>query len=80
MLPKVCPGTRPSILKRYTYLLQGDNGLREYEKRTTGGGKKKAGQKTELSYHPDNFRIYFPSHETVNRSRGGKNVSYIHFN
>ncbi|KAI0911948.1 tyrosyl-DNA phosphodiesterase-domain-containing protein [Ustulina deusta] len=52
---------------------QGDNGLREYEKRTTGGGKKKAGQKTELSYHPDNFRIYFPSHETVNRSRGGKN-------
>ncbi|TGJ87371.1 hypothetical protein E0Z10_g1363 [Xylaria hypoxylon] len=52
---------------------QGDNGLREYEKRTTGGGKKKTAQKTESSYHPDNFRIYFPSHETVSRSRGGKN-------
>ncbi|KAI1354578.1 tyrosyl-DNA phosphodiesterase-domain-containing protein [Xylaria sp. FL0043] len=52
---------------------QGDNGLREYEKRTTGGSKKKAGQKTDLSYRPDNFRIYFPSQETVTQSRGGKN-------
>ncbi|KAF2965773.1 hypothetical protein GQX73_g7803 [Xylaria multiplex] len=43
---------------------QGDNGLREYQKRTTSGGKKKGAQKPELSYHPDNFRIYFPSHET----------------
>ncbi|RWA11986.1 hypothetical protein EKO27_g3087 [Xylaria grammica] len=51
---------------------QGDNGLMEYEKRTAGG-RKKAAQKTESSYHPDNFRIYFPSHETVSRSRGGKN-------
>ncbi|KAI0540895.1 tyrosyl-DNA phosphodiesterase-domain-containing protein [Xylaria digitata] len=52
---------------------QGDNGLREYEKRATSGGKKKAAQKPELSYHPDNFRIYFPSDETVSRSRGGRN-------
>ncbi|KAI1420591.1 tyrosyl-DNA phosphodiesterase-domain-containing protein [Xylaria sp. FL1777] len=52
---------------------KGDNGLKEYERRITSGGKKKSGQKTELSYHPDNFRIYFPSHETVSRSRGGKN-------
>ncbi|KAI0976054.1 tyrosyl-DNA phosphodiesterase-domain-containing protein [Xylaria arbuscula] len=52
---------------------QGDNGLREYEKRTTGGGKKKIAQRNEPSYRPDNFRIYFPSHETVSRSRGGKN-------
>ncbi|KAI1304288.1 tyrosyl-DNA phosphodiesterase-domain-containing protein [Xylaria venustula] len=52
---------------------QGDNGLREYEKRTAGGGKKKIAQRIEPSYRPDNFRIYFPSHETVSRSRGGKN-------
>ncbi|KAJ2990984.1 hypothetical protein NUW58_g2693 [Xylaria curta] len=51
---------------------QGDNGLKEYEQRTTGGGKK-ATQKNELGYHPSDFRIYFPSHETVSRSRGGKN-------
>ncbi|KAI1174183.1 tyrosyl-DNA phosphodiesterase-domain-containing protein [Nemania sp. FL0916] len=52
---------------------QGDNGLKEYEKRTTSNGKKKAGQKNEPSDHHKNFRIYFPSHETVTRSRGGKN-------
>ncbi|KAI0190085.1 tyrosyl-DNA phosphodiesterase-domain-containing protein [Astrocystis sublimbata] len=52
---------------------QGDNGMREYTKRTANGGKKKAAQKAEPSYKPDDFRIYFPSHETVNRSRGGSN-------
>ncbi|KAI1129584.1 tyrosyl-DNA phosphodiesterase-domain-containing protein [Nemania abortiva] len=52
---------------------QGDNGLKEYERRATGSSKKKAAQKTELSYKPSNFRIYFPSYETVSRSRGGKN-------
>ncbi|KAI0526361.1 tyrosyl-DNA phosphodiesterase-domain-containing protein [Xylaria bambusicola] len=52
---------------------QGDNGLKEYNRRTNGGPKKKATQKVGPSYHPDNFRIYFPSHETVSRSRGGKN-------
>ncbi|KAK5631894.1 hypothetical protein RRF57_007608 [Xylaria bambusicola] len=51
---------------------QGDNGLKEYDKRTSGGARKKATQKVGPSYHPDNFRIYFPSHETVIRSRGGK--------
>ncbi|KAI3336546.1 phospholipase D/nuclease [Xylariaceae sp. AK1471] len=53
---------------------QGDNGLKEYEKRTAGGGKKKSAHKTELSYDSTNFRIYFPSHETVSQSRGGKNA------
>ncbi|KAI0554935.1 tyrosyl-DNA phosphodiesterase-domain-containing protein [Xylaria curta] len=52
---------------------QGDNGMKEYEKRTTSSGKKKTAQKIELSCHSDKFRIYFPSHETVSRSRGGKN-------
>ncbi|KAI0860975.1 tyrosyl-DNA phosphodiesterase-domain-containing protein [Xylaria cubensis] len=52
---------------------QGDNGMKEYEKRIASSGKKKTAQKTGLSCHSDNFRIYFPSHETVSRSRGGKN-------
>ncbi|KAI1738313.1 tyrosyl-DNA phosphodiesterase-domain-containing protein [Xylaria scruposa] len=52
---------------------QGDSGMKEYEKRTASSGKKKTAQKTELSCYSDNFRIYFPSHETVSRSRGGKN-------
>lgn len=51
---------------------QGDNGLREYEKRTAGGSKKKAIQQTGLDSYSDKFRIYFPSHETVSRSLGGK--------
>ncbi|RYC59815.1 hypothetical protein CHU98_g6380 [Xylaria longipes] len=50
----------------------GDDGMKEYEKRTAGGGKKMA-QNIGLSYHPSDFRIYFPSHETVSRSRGGRN-------
>ncbi|KAI1431601.1 tyrosyl-DNA phosphodiesterase-domain-containing protein [Xylaria sp. CBS 124048] len=53
---------------------QGDDGLKEYERRSGGGGKKKTAQKTELSYNPDNFRIYFPSHDTVRRSLGGTNA------
>ncbi|GAP87740.1 putative ubiquitin interaction domain-containing protein [Rosellinia necatrix] len=51
---------------------QGDDGLREYEKRTASGGKK-SNQNTGLGHHSSNFRIYFPSHETVSQSRGGKN-------
>lgn len=62
-----------------TCLLSGDNGLREFEKRTAGGGnKKKATQKTDVNYGPDNFRIYFPSQETVRQSRGGQGVSYAY--
>ncbi|KAI1115026.1 tyrosyl-DNA phosphodiesterase-domain-containing protein [Nemania sp. NC0429] len=53
---------------------QGDNGLREYEKRTaSGGGKKKTTQQSESTPQPSSFRIYFPSHETVSQSRSGKN-------
>ncbi|KAI1367803.1 tyrosyl-DNA phosphodiesterase-domain-containing protein [Xylaria arbuscula] len=51
---------------------QGDNGLKEYEKRGGSGSRKRAPRNTSASYHPDNFRIYFPSHETVSQSRGGK--------
>ncbi|KAI2642772.1 tyrosyl-DNA phosphodiesterase-domain-containing protein [Xylaria nigripes] len=49
---------------------QGDDGLREYERRTRSGGRKVV-QSTDSSYHPDDFRIYFPSHDTVSQSRGG---------
>ncbi|KAI0115828.1 tyrosyl-DNA phosphodiesterase-domain-containing protein [Nemania sp. FL0031] len=52
---------------------QGDDGLKEYEKRVAGSGKRKAAPKAELSCDSSNFRIYFPSHETVTKSRGGKN-------
>ncbi|KAJ8130215.1 hypothetical protein O1611_g3414 [Lasiodiplodia mahajangana] len=52
---------------------QGDDGLREYEKRVASSGKKKGGRKAELSYNHSSFRIYFPSHETVTGSRGGQN-------
>ncbi|KAI0399043.1 tyrosyl-DNA phosphodiesterase-domain-containing protein [Xylaria palmicola] len=52
---------------------QGDNGLKEYEKRATGSGKKKGTQNNGLGCPPGSFRIYFPSNETVIQSRGGKN-------
>ncbi|KAI0477003.1 tyrosyl-DNA phosphodiesterase-domain-containing protein [Xylaria cf. heliscus] len=61
------------LISAIYHAAQGDDGMKEYEKRTTGSSKKKAAEKTDLSYHPDDFRIYFPSQETVSRSRGGKN-------
>lgn len=54
--------------------------MKGYEKRAASSGRKKTAQKTELSYHPDDFRIYFPSHKTVSQSRGGKNVSPPYYN
>ncbi|KAI8635010.1 tyrosyl-DNA phosphodiesterase-domain-containing protein [Xylariaceae sp. FL1651] len=52
----------------------GDNGMREYESRSARSGKKKAGQESDWSHVLDKFRIYFPSHETVSQSRGGKSA------
>ncbi|KAI0166227.1 phospholipase D/nuclease [Xylariaceae sp. FL1272] len=52
---------------------KGDDGLKEYEKRTSRGAKKKGMKGNEVGPTQDNFRIYFPSQETVIRSRGGKN-------
>ena len=56
------------------YAAQGDDGLKEYGMRGAKGGKNKGSTSTK----PDlkgKFRIYFPSHDTVVKSRGGKNVS-----
>lgn len=55
-------------------MMVGDNGMKEYETRTTKGSKNKT--PTNVRPHlEDKFRIYFPSHDTVARSRGGINVS-----
>ncbi|KAI1816235.1 phospholipase D/nuclease [Poronia punctata] len=52
---------------------QGDDGMKEYENRVAGGSKKKGTRKTEPTItYADRFRIYFPSRETVSKSRGGK--------
>ncbi|KAI1495682.1 tyrosyl-DNA phosphodiesterase-domain-containing protein [Biscogniauxia marginata] len=52
---------------------QGDNGLKEYERRTARGGKKKASADNG-SLLKGKCRVYFPSHNTVIQSRGGKNA------
>ncbi|KAI2471708.1 phospholipase D/nuclease [Annulohypoxylon bovei var. microspora] len=51
------------------YGAQGDNGLKEYGMRGAKGGKNKG---SDLK---DKFRIYFPSHDTVIKSRGGKDAA-----
>lgn len=55
------------------YAAQGDNGLKEYGMRGAKGGKNK-GSTLPKSKFQDKFRFYFPSHDTVVKSRGGKNV------
>ncbi|KAI1398931.1 phospholipase D/nuclease [Hypoxylon fuscum] len=54
------------------YAAQGDNGMKEYGMRTTKSGKNKPPARAQLNLE-DKFRIYFPSHDTVLQSRGGKN-------
>ena len=60
---------------------QGDDGLQEYEWRTNASGKTKAGKKGSrpnpaaqvevVKTLKESFRIFFPSRDTVVRSRGG---------
>lgn len=52
----------------------GDNGLKEYDMRSTKGRKNKPPTRAQSALD-DHFRIYFPSHDTVMQSRGGKDVS-----
>ena len=69
------------FLTRLYLATQGDNGLAEYERRTnpsTKGKSKVNTEKTGVSAQADvvkdvekNFRIYFPTHDTVAMSRGG---------
>ncbi|KAI0901612.1 phospholipase D/nuclease [Annulohypoxylon nitens] len=56
------------------YAAQGDNGLKEYGMRGAKGGKSK-GSALPKSKFQDKFRFYFPSHDTVVKSRGGKNAA-----
>ncbi|KAI0840478.1 phospholipase D/nuclease [Hypoxylon sp. FL0890] len=56
------------------YAAQGDNGMKEYGMRTAKGGKNKGPTQAKLDLK-DIFRIYFPSRDTVMRSRGGRNAA-----
>jgi len=65
------------------WLLIGDDGMTEYGWRTNkqgkGKGKGKAESAAERKFSDDLtrlFRIYFPTWETVEKSRGGIGVSY----
>jgi len=56
----------------------GDSGLKEYESRTTGGkGKDITKADDDTDALNQNIRVYFPSLETVNRSKYGKMVCLI---
>ncbi|KAI1338069.1 tyrosyl-DNA phosphodiesterase-domain-containing protein [Xylariaceae sp. FL0016] len=55
------------------YAAQGDDGMKEYEKRYAKGPKKATGD-NGLRTFKDKFRIYFPSRDTVVQSRGGLNA------
>ncbi|KAI0022074.1 tyrosyl-DNA phosphodiesterase-domain-containing protein [Xylariomycetidae sp. FL0641] len=50
---------------------QGDDGMKEYNRRTTKDKKSQQSKESASSFR-DRFRIYFPSVDTVSQSRGGK--------
>lgn len=54
---------------------QGDPGTKEYEARTGKPRKTKGGSSVEDPAVLSRIRVYYPSRETVIRSRGGPNVS-----
>ncbi|KAM7199827.1 hypothetical protein V8F33_004231 [Rhypophila sp. PSN 637] len=58
-----------SLLNAIYYACQGDDGLKEYHSRTT---KSKGKLDRIVRSH---MRVYFPSRETVERSRGGPNAA-----
>lgn len=51
----------------------GDNGMKEYNERTARKPAAKSNSASQLLKH--RFRIYFPSDQTVAKSRGGRGVS-----
>lgn len=53
----------------------GDSGLKEYEFRATSGKGKDPPKAHDYDTLNQNVRVYFPSLDTVNRSKYGKNVS-----
>lgn len=70
---------QPSVwLATFSYLIYeaGDSGLKEYEQRTAGRKNKKAASTEDpTAVVRTHSRVYFPSRETVLRSKGGKDVS-----
>jgi len=53
----------------------GDSGQKAYDQRTQKPKRKDAAASTApVSAFSGRFRVYFPSEDTVARSRGGKNV------
>ncbi|KAI0127492.1 ubiquitin interaction domain-containing protein [Xylariales sp. AK1849] len=56
------------------YAAQGNDGLKEYQERTAKVPKGKPASARDIMSAKlnDRFRVYFPSHDTVSESRGGK--------
>ncbi|KAI8958076.1 phospholipase D/nuclease [Daldinia sp. FL1419] len=62
------------LLSAIYYAAQGNDGLKEYGMRNAKGGRNKAPRQTGLGLK-DKFRIYFPSRQTVLKSRGGRGAA-----
>ncbi|KAI1102584.1 phospholipase D/nuclease [Jackrogersella minutella] len=62
------------LISAIYYAAQGDDGMKEYEMRNPKGGKNKKPVQAKSNLN-DRFRFYFPSLDTVVRSRGGKNAA-----
>ncbi|KAI0121811.1 phospholipase D/nuclease [Daldinia grandis] len=62
------------LLSAIYYSAQGDDGMKEYGIRNAKGRKVKAPMQAKPALK-NKFRIYFPSHETVVQSRGGRNAA-----
>ena len=61
---------------------QGDSGLKEYDIRTAPKAKKAADAAAvvqRLDALRNHVRVYFPSEDTIQQSRGGKDVSAMRF-
>jgi hypothetical protein len=64
-----------SLIEAIYNACQGDNGMKEYNARTT---KKPAARPTAPSQTlKDHFRIYFPTEQTVASTRGGRGATVV---
>ncbi|KAK3990608.1 hypothetical protein QBC44DRAFT_368865 [Cladorrhinum sp. PSN332] len=59
------------LLASLYYACQGDSGLKEFSSRATGKVKAKEADGSLAAALKQHIRVYFPSRETVLRSRGG---------
>lgn len=72
--------SRILISDKLTTCWLGDNGLKEYKWRTDKGSKTKSKDSESASERithelKSNVKIYFPTRQTIERSKGGKAVS-----